>query len=219
VLSRTYRQASLPPRTADGSHPALAGDPDNRLLWRYGRRRLAAEEIRDAMLAVSGELDRARPYGSATLTIPNIELGSTARILATDDSPRYRAVYMPMLRGNVPEMLGLFDMADPSLVVGDRDTTTVATQALYMMNGPFVRMRAKKFAERILKEAEPNDEARVEHMYRTALCRTPSADERRRIADFLAGARTDGHTKLTETERWTDVCHAVLTSAEFLYLR
>jgi hypothetical protein len=193
-------------------------DPDNRLLWRYGRRRLAAEEIRDTMLALGGELDLERPYGSATLTIPNIELGSTARILGADDSPRYRAVYMPMLRGNVPEMLGLFDMADPSLVVGDRDTTTVATQALYLMNGSFVRMRAKKFAERVLMEAKA-DAARIDLLYRAALAREPSAEERGRISDYLAAAQIDGATKLTETERWTDVCHAMITSAEFLYLR
>jgi len=218
VLSRTYRQSSAPPRATGGTHPALASDPDNRLLWRYARRRLSAEEIRDTMLAMSGELDLARPYGSATFTIPNIELGSASRILAADVRPATRAVYMPMLRGNVPEMLGLFDMADPSLVVGDRDTTTVATQALYLMNGPFVRMRAKKFAEQILKEGS-TDEARVGTLYRTALAREPSADESRRIAEFLAGNLTNGTNELTETERWTDVCHAALTSAEFLYLR
>jgi hypothetical protein len=234
VLSRTYRQAAglrgegrgaregeLPQAASQPSaltpDPSLV-DPDNRLLWRYARRRLAAEEIRDAMLSVSGELDLARPYGSATFTIPNIELGSTARILAADDSPRYRAVYMPMLRGNVPEMLGLFDMADPSLVVGDRDTTTVATQALYLMNGPFVRMRAKKFAERVLSETA-KDDARVAFLYRTALAREPTADESRKIAEFLATNLTNGTNELTEIERWTDVCHAVLTSAEFLYLR
>jgi hypothetical protein len=235
VLSRTYRQASYsapeiaaagPARTSaaptlnpePGTLNPQSVDPDNRLLWRYARRRLSAEEIRDAVLSVSGELDLKRPYGSATLTIPNIELGSTARILAADDSPRYRAVYMPMLRGNVPEMLGLFDMADPSLVVGDRDTTTVATQALYLMNGPFLRMRAKKFAERILKAAS-NDEERIDFLYQTALARRPTADESRRIGDYLATSQADKAEKLTETDRWTDVCHALLTSTEFLYLR
>jgi cytochrome c553 len=229
VLSRAYRQgdarvsetdaAGSSSTTASQPHPAAEKDPDNRLLWRFSRRRLEAEAIRDAMLAVSGELKLERPYGSATLKAQNVELNSSARIVAADESPRYRAVYLPLFRGNVPEMLGLFDMADPNMVVGARETTTVATQALYLMNGKFVRDRARKFAERLLKNASAN-EARLDLAYEFTFARRPNDDEQRRMQEFLTAARAgENDEKLSELETWTDVCHALLSSAEFLYVR
>ncbi|MEX0585742.1 MAG: DUF1553 domain-containing protein, partial [Pirellulales bacterium] len=179
LLSRTYQLSG------QRVEPAYTADPGNKLLWRFGRRRLEAEAIRDAMLAVGGQLDVRRPVGSATLKLNNLELGSSARTLAADESLRCRGVYLPMLRGNVPEMLSLFDMADPSLTITQREVTTVATQALYLMNSKFVMDRSREFAERLLEQDALDDAGRIDLAYRLALARAPSEIERRQVLDFI----------------------------------
>ncbi|MEX2559704.1 MAG: DUF1553 domain-containing protein, partial [Pirellulales bacterium] len=129
ALSRTYRQAS----TYD--EDAFRADPDNRLLWRAAKRRLDAEAIRDAMLVVSGELDAARPAGSLVARHigdrPISLIGLDASLPADLDGSLHRSVYLPVLRDRLPEVLDLFDFAEPSLVSGDRETTNVPLQALY----------------------------------------------------------------------------------------
>ena len=210
VLSRTYQ---LSGKRDEG---AYALDPGNRLLWRFARRRLEAEAIRDALLAVSGELDPQRPSGSASLALTNLELGSSARNLAADDSPRYRAAYLPILRGNLPEMLGLFDMADPSLVIGRRDITSVAPQSLYLMNSKFVMEQSRRFAERVLRQ-ETRSEGRVDAAYRLALARLPTEDERRQMLEFVRREQTEGQQ--SELDAWSGVCQALFGSAEFLYVQ
>ena len=214
VLSRTYQQSGK------RNEAAYTLDPGNRLLWRFGRRRLEAEPIRDAMLAVAGRLDLQRPAASSTLQLANVELGSSAKILAADDSPRHRGVYLPMLRNNVPEMLALFDMADPSLVIGKREVTSVATQALYLMNSKFVMEQSRRFAERLLAEESADAERRINLAYRLALTRASSAAERDHIVEFVRSAQAGkGDDARTELEIWTDVCHALFASGEFLYVR
>jgi len=210
VLSRTYQQSDR------RDEAAFAIDADNRLLWRFAPRRLEAEAIRDALLAVAGRLNLERPYGSASLKLTNLELGSSAKSLSLDDTPQHRAAYLPMLRGNVPEMLGLFDAADPSLVIGRRDVTSVATQSLYLMNGKFAGDQSRRFAERVL-DVKPSDEAaRIDAAYRLALARLPDDYERRRVTEFL---RTEQQAGRSELDAWTGVCQSLLSTAEFLYLR
>jgi hypothetical protein len=210
VLSRTYQLSD------ERSDAAYGSDPDNRLLWRFQRRRLEAEPIRDALLFVAGTLDTHRPYGSASLTVNNLELGSTAKLLAANDSPRYRSAYLPMLRSNVPEMLSLFDMADPSLVVGRREVTSVPTQALYLMNSKFVQEQARRFAER-LQQLEPKDAAaRVDAAYRLALSRRPTEAEREQVLQFIAAERA---AKRSTADAWIGVCQSLYGCAEFSYVR
>ncbi|QDU29123.1 Planctomycete cytochrome C [Anatilimnocola aggregata] len=216
VLSRVYQLSDQ--RDA----AAYALDPGNRLLWRFGRRRLEAEAIRDAILFASGELDLRRPVNSETLKLPNLELGSTARLMAADDSLRCRGVYLPMLRNNVPGMLGLFDMADPSLVIGRREVTSVATQALYLMNSKFVMDQAKSLARRLLDEEPADVAARLELAYRRTLTRSPTAEEQRQVWEFVEQARANPSSKVAksqvEIEAWANVCQALFGSAEFLYV-
>ncbi len=213
VLSRTYQLSSEP------NKQAYAVDPGNKLLWRFSRRRLEAEMLRDAILAVGGQLDLKRPLASASLTVVNVELGSSARSLGTNDSFLYRAVYLPMLRGCVPEMLGLFDMADPSLVTGQREVTTVATQSLYLMNSKFVLDKAARLAKRLLEQTHLDENARVDLAYRITLARLPTDSERRQVLDFVAGAaKGSSKEQLSEVEAWADVCQSLIASGEFLYL-
>jgi len=155
VLTRTYRQASR------YDPEAFEQDPDNRLLWRMPKRRLEAEAIRDAMLAVSGDLDLSRPAGSLVGRVigdrPVFLIGLDRNIPRDLDGSTHRSVYLPVLRDRLPDVLDLFDFAEPSLVTGARETTNVPVQALYLMNSPFVRERSVSLAARLQKKNTSRD--------------------------------------------------------------
>jgi hypothetical protein len=186
------------------------------------RRRLDAEAIRDATLAVSGQLDLERPHASVVAELGFAEFGRRLRTDAIIRDVNYRSVYLPILRGGVPEMLNVFDIADPNLVVGQRDVTTVATQALYMLNSPFVMANAEKAARRLL--AEPGDEQdRVDLAYRLMLGRPASGSEAGRAVSYLNdyAAALDTDSQKNDSARqaaWASFCQALLASAEFRYL-
>jgi len=213
VLSRAYRQAS----TFDAV--AFRADPDNRLRWRADKRRLDAEAIRDAMLVASGELDPARPVGSLVATKigdrPISLIGLDARIPADLDESRHRSVYLPVLRDRLPDVLDLFDFAEPSLVTGARETTNVPVQALYLMNSPFVRARAKGLAERITREAK-TDEGRLGLAFELCYGRGPDASEAKLVAAFLERAKTlAGDNEKLRAQLLANCCQALLAAAEF----
>ena len=195
VLSRTYRQS------ATGDPATVDTDPENRLFGRANRRRLEAECIRDTVLSVSGQLDRARggPTFPATLAA---DYGYKA-------NSNRRSVYLPQFRNSLPEMLEVFDAADPSTVTGKRNSGTVAPQALYMMNSPFVLEQSKHAAARLLGEKHTDDGERITRAYRLALGREPTAGEREVATRFLKGKAKDA---------WTALFHALFASAEFRYV-
>jgi mono/diheme cytochrome c family protein len=215
VLSRTYRQAST------YRNDAFLADPENRLLWRAAKRRLDAEAIRDAMLAVSGELDATRRVGSLVGKEigdrPISLVGLDARLPADLDGSRQRSVYLPVLRDRLPDVLDLFDFAEPSLVTGDRETTNVPVQALYLMNSPFVRSRARALADRLLRADPGNDDAaRIGRGFLLCFSRDLSAAEMKRAASFLEPVRP--RARADEKERGqllTAFCQALLSTAEF----
>src|SRR5581483_8124766 len=124
-LSRVYQLSS------DHEATNYEKDPDNRLLWRKDRRRLDAEEIRDAMLVASGQINFERPDGSEVLSLSNKTIFGVRGMSGMQSGKvvNVRSVYLPILRAYVPESLGVFDMADPNLIVGQRDVTNVPTQA------------------------------------------------------------------------------------------
>ena len=107
-------------------------------------------------------------------------------------------------------MLDVFDAADPSTVTGRRNSGTVAPQALFMMNHPFVLAQSKHAAARLLAEKHADDVARVTRAYRLALGRVPTAGEREVAARFLKGK--------SEQDAWTALFHALFASAEFRYV-
>jgi hypothetical protein len=212
VLSRTYRQSS----TYRDDYFRI--DPDNRLLWRASKRRLEAEAIRDAMLAVSGELDLSPAVGSLIAkTIgdrPISLIGLDATLPKDLDGSRHRSVYLPVIRDRLPDVLDLFDFAEPNSVTGDRETTNVPVQSLYMMNSEFVRQRSKALAAK-LRESAHDDDQRVRLGFMLCLGRPPDQDEQRQIARFLAPG--EGRT-LTEDDRrqlLTAYCQGLLMTAEF----
>jgi hypothetical protein len=151
------------------------------------------------------------------------EVGRRLDIGSLSKPSNHRSVYLPILRGLVPEMLNVFDMADPNLVVGQRDMTTVATQALYMMNSPFVLEQAEKMGRLLLTHNDGDEPARIKMAYERALSRPPTTQERQRAASYLrdysASVAADGVSAAdAELAAWTSFCQTLLSSAEFRYV-
>jgi hypothetical protein len=210
VLSRAYGlDSAFDPRNFET-------DPDNALVWRMSKRRLDAEQLRDAMLYVSGRLTTERPVGSMVARTGE-GLALFLRVAGVDSSDTHRSVYLPVVRDQVLESLALFDIADPSLVTGERATTTGPAQALYFMNGPFAIRQAEALADRVCTAGE--DEMRkIDRAYRLALTRPPRDAERDRALAFLRdfGARAGGTDPMRAA--WSAFCQALFASAEFRYL-
>ena len=202
ALSRTYRLSAV------HNERGMAVDPDNTLLWRASRRRLEAEAIRDAVLAVSGHLKIEPPIASPVF---RYNIGETGNVADPDVSGyAHRGVYVPLVRSKLPPMYEVFDFPDPSEARGRRDVTTVAPQALYFMNSPFISKHAGFAAKRVM-ETKADDVSRVRFAYRIALGREPDADESQRGASFVAQYETP-------SVGWTRLMHALFASAEFRYV-
>ncbi len=235
VMSRTYRQSSEEPRAksvesnpspalreASGSKPyALSSspssllDPDNRLLSHANARRLDAEVIRDSMLAVSGQLDVTRRPGSlvAELDGQSVSLIGFNTKLPTDlDGSQRRAIYLPVLRDHLPDVLEQFDLANPNLVTGDRDVTNVPLQALYLLNGPFVQNTAAALATRVMKEKTATPD-RIRRVFSLCFNRPPDAREQELATSFFETQAA----AIDETKLMTAFCQSLLASAEFRF--
>ncbi|MEW4488160.1 PSD1 and planctomycete cytochrome C domain-containing protein [Thalassoglobus sp. JC818] len=213
VLTRTYRQ------TSDFNQAAFLQDPENRLLWRMAKRRLPAESIRDAMLVVSEELDMSRPKGSLVarkiLDKPISLIGLDPRLPTDLDGSLHRSVYLPVIRDRLPDVLELFDFAEPSLVTGDREKTNVPVQALYLMNSQFVLDRSQGFAERLDREAESSAE-RVKLAFQLCFARSPDHEELERSLAYLqTSSLSKGDNVAGRDELLMSFCQALLSTAEF----
>lgn len=164
VTSKTYQQSSLSPVDPI----AKQKDPDNRLLWRMTTRRLDAEQIRDAMLAATGRLDRS--VGG-----PSVEF----------KEPR-RSVYLKWLRNTKDPLLEVFDLPDGFTSAAQRNVSTNSTQALFMLNSPFMVQQGSVFADRLHKDNTTTDEQKIERAFRLAFGRAPSSKESLIARSFLA---------------------------------
>lgn len=206
TLSSTYRMSSAhDPR-------AYAVDPDNLLVWRMNRRRLEAEELRDAILAASGELDLTS--GGSLLPTNTAPMGVPGNNFQEVSSTR-RSLYLPVLRNNVPEIFQIFDFVDPHTIAGKRHTTTAATQALFLLNSDFMIDQSRKWAESLLDAGTANKSELISQAYMTAFGRPPTRDETDRILDFLHAFRDE---RPDERFAWQTFCQALLGSTEFQFL-
>ncbi len=186
VLSSTYRQAS---RTAD-ARPGLARDPDDRLLFCFPRRRLAAEEVRDAMLRISGRLNEKAGGPSVVLPVDAYQvklLYSPAQWVVTPEAREHdrRSVYLLAKRNLRLPFLEAFDQPDAQTSCPRRAASTHPLQALELLNGRTANDLAASFAERLRREAGPDPTRQVELAYRLAAGRPPTARERERAVLFL----------------------------------
>jgi hypothetical protein len=191
MLSATYQQTSV------HDPQAAAVDPDDRLWWRRPLVRLEAEPIRDAMLAVSGRLD-ARMFGPGTL----------------DEAMTRRSIYFAVKRSElVPSMVQL-DFPEGLTGIGQRVTTTVAPQALLMLNSPHVRANAKAFAEGLRPFADRSLADAVTVGYERAIGRPPTDSEREAAVAFLRLQTGD-----RVPEALADFCQTLFALNEFMYVK
>ncbi|MFN0197505.1 MAG: PSD1 and planctomycete cytochrome C domain-containing protein [Planctomycetaceae bacterium] len=215
VTSATYRQESL----VMTSEVASTKDPGNRWLWKMHVRRLDAEQIRDAMLSVSGELDTQRGGPSA------------------DGDALRRTIYTKVIRNKRDPLLDVFDAPDNFNSISQRNTTTTPTQSLLLINGSWTLARAKAFADR-LTTLQLTDEEVVDQAYRLAFGHPPVAESVRSAIEFLkeqserirqertinsAPKSDEQNTSVAEDidphrAALIDFCHAILNSSEFLYV-
>ena len=201
VLSRTYRLSS--------SRGGQQQDSENRLLAHMNRRRLDAEALRDTMLYVGDTLkfEMGGPTFPASL---KTDVGFRFQ------APR-RSVYVPVFRSSLPELFEVFDFANPSLVTGRRDVSTVAPQALFMMNHPFVRTQARLTAERLLSDSQRNTSHRIDHAYLQILGRHATQAEVSLAEDFLKAVSDTSEPG--RIEAWTQMVQSMFLSIEFRYIR
>ena len=169
-------------------------DPENRLLWRFNPRRLEAEELRDAMLAVSGRLDRRA--GGSILDyhvryldgVPGDDGLAFLNLGGKTYHPYYsncRSIYLPVIRQRLPKIFRRFDVGDPNEVKSKRTETNVAPQALFMMNNAFVRQQSFHLARELLNRHNATREDRLRLTYIRLLGRPPTAEETQSGQDYL----------------------------------
>ena len=177
-------------------------DPDNRLWWRRGAKRLEAELIRDTLLDVSGRLKRDM-FGKGSL----------------DQKSNRRSIYLTVKRGQLIPILQLFDAPDAMQGVGKRNESTVAPQALAMLNSPFIRELAGGFAKRVRPDTKTSLDTAVTTAYRLALARTPDSSEREAMLAFIK-TQTESRKGQANAEELAvrDFCHLLLCSNEFIYV-
>jgi len=198
MLSDAYRTAAVE------SAVARQSDPDDELLWRMPRRRLDMESMRDAMLAVSGELDPT-PGG------PPVDLAATPIV------PR-RTVYGFVNRDILSPLSGTFDGANPAACTARRPDTTIPQQALFALNSDFIQDRAVAFAAAGL-QAAPDDEAgRVSWMVRRAFSRSPSEAETAAAIDFVHTQAASLESGLAADVPWQRLAHVLLAANEFHFV-
>jgi hypothetical protein len=199
ILSNTYQQASF-------DRPACRHiDPENRLLWRFHRRRLDLEAIRDTLLVVSGRFDR--------------KVGGRPVDVAGDSKNARRTIYGMVDRQSLPAVFRAFDFASPDQSAERRPRTTVPQQALFSMNAPFVIEQAKALAARAEIAGATSAEERVPAIYRAALARSPSAAEVRAASRFLdlpgPAPGTPGASMLSRIE---ELAQVLMMTNEFIFV-
>lgn len=225
LLSSVYQQST----SFDADRAII--DPESRLLWRRRPKRLEAEAIRDAVLAVSGTLN-AEAYGPAFKpSIPQeaILARNTKSPYPSNvpDTPatRRRSVYMFHKRVVQHPLMQVFDAPDASTSCGRRSNTIVAPQALALLNDPFLRIRSVDFAQRVLSEHGPDRATWIAECFKLAIGRAPNDSELHASLDFLQNQianRLAKHPNASEDENrlqaLADYCHGVFCLNEFIYV-
>ena len=198
-----------------GQPDATNLDPENRWLWKFPKQRMDAEEIRDSILAVSGMLDMA--IGGKSIPLRNRQFVFDHTSI---DNTRYdghrRAAFLPVVRNNVYTLFEQFDFPDPTMPTGSRNTTTVAPQALLMMNSDLVMNAAKQIATSLTSNY-PNNSNRIECLYQVVLGRKPIEMELNRAIAFLED-EVEKSSIGSEQQRWILLCHSLLVCNEAIFI-
>ncbi|MCH8922125.1 MAG: DUF1553 domain-containing protein, partial [Planctomycetes bacterium] len=207
LLSSTYRMSSRV------SADARRIDPENKLLSHMPLRRLEAEPIHDAILTVTGSLDRTVGGPSIPPFVsPNATANKPVHIPKSGpvDSAGRRAIYVLVRRNFITPMFQTFDFPSPAASVGRRDVTIVPAQALTMLNGPLVHRQSSKWATAVAAQSGSNEE-KIARMFVRALGRPPSSNEREALLSILAASENE--------KPWADVAHVILNLNDFVFVR
>lgn len=215
MTSSTYRLSS----SVSGG---FESDPENRLFGHAELRRLDAEELRDGLLSVAGTLDQT--LGKSELTVKNRAyfFDHTSKDLTNYESRR-RSIYLPVVRNNVYDLFQLLDFPDPAVSSGDRVATTIAPQALLVMNSDFVWQCSAEFAD-VLRSQSTDDAARIQLAYVRAYGRNPTSEESAASRAYLRDIENEMNRAAkphanSRDAAWTSLCHVILSSNEFIYLK
>lgn len=215
VSSATWKQESVP------QPAAMELDPENRL-WHYmPMRRLEAEAIRDAMLSVSGRLDKSL-YGPAVEPYRTAEDGQKRLFKGPLDGDGRRSIYTEVTLMEPSRFMAIFNQPLPKQTVGRRDVSNVPDQALALLNDPFVSAMAKHWSEQLLLDDSKSPEQRVRYMLEKALIRPPRSEE---VAGLLQLTQRSAELRGASDElpecqvAWQDAAHVIFNMKEFLYVR
>jgi hypothetical protein len=194
-------------------------DPENRLLARMNRRRLDAECVRDAMLAVAGTLDPA--LGGSLLATKNGDYVTNDQSAnAAQYATARRSIYLPVIRNALYDVFGSFDYNDASMPIDQRPSTTDANQALLLMNSPLALETSAAFARSVLADKTLDDRARIDAAWRRAYGRAATEPERERalryVSDVARQLGSDGDE--ARAAAWQSLCQVFFMSNEFLYV-
>ncbi|GIW79335.1 MAG: hypothetical protein KatS3mg105_1142 [Gemmatales bacterium] len=214
VLSSTYRMSS-DPNSVDAREKEI--DPDNTLLYRMPIRRLPAESIRDAILAVSGRLDRKLYGPSVNVHLTPFMQGRGRPRSGPLDGAGRRSIYLAIRRNFLSPMMLTFDFPVPFSTMGRRTVSNVPAQALILMNDPFVIAEAKRWAERSLQEADP--ERRLRMMFVAAFAREPTSRQLEHIRQFVDSQARLYRCNTDDVRIWSDVAHMMFNMKDFIFLR
>lgn len=214
VTSKTYRMSS----TVTGTRGASI-DPENRWLWRAPVRRLQAETVRDAMLAVAGRLDPTLGGPSIPLH-PSQYIRGVERGFATGpiDGHGRRSVYLAVRRNCLSQFFLAFDYPLPATTRGRRSVTNVPAQALALLNNPFVLQQAKRWSRNVLRAPAGSDADRIRAMYEAAFARPPTDSELSASLGFLAAQQVDYDGATARAQAWADLCHVLLNVKSFVFI-
>ena len=222
LLSSTYRQTSS---VGPESDLAARIDPGNRLLWRMNIRRLDSEQLRDSVLTVSGKLDRS--IGGPPIPLdpqPDGMVIIKTDALPTPTSHLRRSVYIVARRNYHLTLMRVYDQPIVARTCSARDSTSVVTQALALLNSDFMLRQADYLAERVARETAKSSGARITMAYQLALGRDPDDDERALSAGLLQRQRgrfasSDETRENADQLALVQLCHTLLNTSEFVYLR
>jgi hypothetical protein len=214
VTSAAYRMSSHEP---DPRSKAI--DPENRLVHRARVKRLEAEAIRDAILAVSGRLDERLEGPSVRVHLDEFMTGrGRPSVSGPLDGAGRRSIYLEVRRNFLPPMFLAFDFPIPATAAGRRAQSNVPAQALSLLNDPFVAQQAQTWAKRMRGQGEANrdTDAFLNRLYEAAFARLPTTGERALAKEFLRPSKGDGAAE--REEAWAGLCHVLLNVKEFLYV-
>jgi hypothetical protein len=215
VTSTAYKQASR--ATPDQAARAVTADPLNKLLHRQNVRRLEAEAIRDAILLVSGRLDRTTGGPGVLPYLTEHQVGRGRPSPGPLDGNGRRSVYLQVRRNFLNPMFAAFDYPTPFTTIGRRSVSNVPAQALAMLNNPFVLQQARRWATRVIAAPGVGPAERVRGMYEGAFGRPPTAAELEGATAFVAGQSAE-YGKPDHPTAWADLAHVLFNAKEFIFV-